>query len=191
MHMAWVRTTCGRLKSDFRYSKDIVYNNFPWPQLPDPAFRRSAPNGRDRQRHPNRAPAVRPTRDGAGDSRYRAAIEAAAQAVSTPAPGSPTRLADPYDPLTMPPALVKAHAALDKAVDAAYLAAAGRKPPKLSTDAERVAFLFERYQALTSLLPADKAEKGRASAAIRLGPQPTGAVCRHARAGRGTGEGFP
>lgn len=34
MHMAWVRHVCGRLKSDFRYSKDIVYNNFPWPQEP-------------------------------------------------------------------------------------------------------------------------------------------------------------
>lgn len=31
VHMAWVRTVCGRLKSDYRYSKDIVYNNFPWP----------------------------------------------------------------------------------------------------------------------------------------------------------------
>ncbi len=34
MHMSWVRYTCGRLKSDFRYSKDIVYNNFPWPDDP-------------------------------------------------------------------------------------------------------------------------------------------------------------
>ncbi len=34
MHMAWVRQVCGRLKSDFRYSKDIVYNNFPWPESP-------------------------------------------------------------------------------------------------------------------------------------------------------------
>ena len=31
MHMAWVRTTCGRLESRFRYSAGIVYNNFPWP----------------------------------------------------------------------------------------------------------------------------------------------------------------
>ena len=31
VHMAWVRVVAGRLKSDFRYSKDIVYNNFPWP----------------------------------------------------------------------------------------------------------------------------------------------------------------
>jgi len=29
-HMAWMRTVAGRLKSDYRYSKDIVYNNFPW-----------------------------------------------------------------------------------------------------------------------------------------------------------------
>lgn len=35
MHMAWVKTVCGRLKSDFRYSKEIVYNNFPWPHSPN------------------------------------------------------------------------------------------------------------------------------------------------------------
>ncbi|MGH8673827.1 MAG: type IIL restriction-modification enzyme MmeI, partial [Burkholderiales bacterium] len=34
MHMAWVRYTCGRLESRYRYSKDIVYNNFPWPKEP-------------------------------------------------------------------------------------------------------------------------------------------------------------
>lgn len=31
VHMAWMRTVCGRLKSDYRYSNTIVYNNFPWP----------------------------------------------------------------------------------------------------------------------------------------------------------------
>ncbi len=31
VHMAWVRAVCGRIKSDYRYSNDIVYNNFPWP----------------------------------------------------------------------------------------------------------------------------------------------------------------
>lgn len=36
VHMAWMRTVCGRMKSDYRYSKDIVYNNFPWP-APTPA----------------------------------------------------------------------------------------------------------------------------------------------------------
>ena len=35
VHMAWTRVVCGRLKSDYRYSNDIVYNNFPWPDLSD------------------------------------------------------------------------------------------------------------------------------------------------------------
>ena len=34
MHMTWVRSVCGRIKSDYRYSNTIVYNNFPWPQDP-------------------------------------------------------------------------------------------------------------------------------------------------------------
>jgi len=33
MHMVWVKAVCGRLKSDYRYSKDIVYNNFPFPRI--------------------------------------------------------------------------------------------------------------------------------------------------------------
>ncbi len=133
MHMAWVRSVCGRLKSDYRYSAGIVYNNFPWPDLLEDST--------------------------------RAAIETAAQGVldmRAQFPGS--TLADLYDPLTMPPALVKAHQQLDKAVDAAYIAAekaAGRKPPKLGSDAERVAFLFERYQQLTSLLPGAKPKRQR------------------------------
>lgn len=32
IHMAWVRAVCGRIKSDYRYSKDVVYNNFPFPE---------------------------------------------------------------------------------------------------------------------------------------------------------------
>jgi len=36
VHMAWTRTVCGRLKSDYRYSNTVVYNNFPWPN-PTPA----------------------------------------------------------------------------------------------------------------------------------------------------------
>jgi hypothetical protein len=35
IHMAWMRVTCMRLKSDYSYSKDIVYNNFPWPTPTD------------------------------------------------------------------------------------------------------------------------------------------------------------
>lgn len=105
-----------------------------------------------------------PLPEGEG-SKHRAAIEAAAQGVLDARAQFPdATLADLYDPLSMPPALVKAHQALDRAVDAAYIAAekaAGRKPPKLGSDAERVAFLFERYQALTSLLPAAKPAKPR------------------------------
>ena len=181
MHMAWLRSVGGRLKSDYRYSAGIVYNNFPWPELSGaPSKSDSRLRGNDEQEerrigeqgergndapdaHGNDAPAAR-AQDGQGH-KHRAAIEAAAQAVLGARAQFPeATLADLYDPLTMPPALVKAHAALDKAVDAAYLAAekaAGRKPPRLDTDAERVAFLFQRYQALTSLLPADKPKKPR------------------------------
>ncbi len=35
MHMAWMRSVCGRLKSDYRYSNELVYNNFPWPEIED------------------------------------------------------------------------------------------------------------------------------------------------------------
>lgn len=34
MHMVWVNYVCGKLESRYRYSKDIVYNNFPWPENP-------------------------------------------------------------------------------------------------------------------------------------------------------------
>jgi hypothetical protein len=133
MHMAWVRAVCGRLESRYRYSAGIVYNNFPWPE--------------------------------AVDDKHRTAIEVAAQGVLDTRTKFPdSNLADLYDPLTMPPALVKAHQQLDKAVDAAYLAAekaAGRKAPRIATDAERVAFLFQRYRSLTSLLRADKPKKTR------------------------------
>jgi len=123
MHMAWMRTVGGRLKSDYRYSGSMIYNTFPWPE----------PN--DKQ---------------------RIAIETAAQAILDARALYPeSSLADLYDPLSMPPELVKAHAALDKAVDAAY----GYKGGK--DDASRVAFLFERYQQLTSLLPAATAKKTR------------------------------
>ncbi len=140
MHNAWMRTTCGRLKSDYRYSASIVYNNFPWPDLPA----LSEPNQPPAQAQP-----------------AQAAIEIAAQAVldaRAQFPGS--SLADLYDPLTMPPALLRAHQKLDAAVDKAYQRCGGKK--SYASDAERVAFLFERYQQLTSLLPVAAAKKTRA-----------------------------
>jgi hypothetical protein len=122
MHMAWVRSVCGRLKNDYRYSKDIVYNNYPWPSDPT-----------DKQ---------------------KTAIEESAKGVlDARAVHLDASLADLYDPVAMPPDLRKAHQALDKAVDADY----GKKT--FSSDAERVAFLFELYHKYTSLLPAPEKQK--------------------------------
>jgi hypothetical protein len=143
MHNAWIRTTCGRLKSDFRYSAGIVYNNFPWPDLPKSSETNQA---------------VAPVH------KAQAAIEIAAQAVldaraQFQTGAQPASLADLYDPLTMPPVLLKAHQKLDAAVDAAYALCGGKKSWK--NDAERVAFLFELYQRYTSLLPTDKVRPKR------------------------------
>lgn len=135
MHNAWMRTTCGRLKSDYRYSNTIVYNNFPWPEIP---------------------PSPPLTKGGSAPRGGILAIEAAAQAILDARALYPeSSLADLYDPLTMPPELVKAHTALDKAVDAAYQYKGSKD------DAARVAFLFERYQQLTSLLPVTPVKKSR------------------------------
>ena len=143
MHMAWVKYVCGRIKSDYRYTSQIVYNNFPWPDLP---------------------PHLEPNKPPTPAHKAQIAIETAAQAIldaRAKFPGS--SLADLYDPLTMPPLLLKAHQKLDAAVDAAYALGTGGHSGKKTwkTDAERVAFLFERYLQLTSLLPAPKAKPAR------------------------------
>jgi len=124
MHMAWVRYVAGRLKSDYRYSGQIVYNNFPWPSNPT--------------------------------EKQQTLVEEAAQAVLDARAAHPeSTLADLYDPVAMPPDLRRAHQWLDKAVDAAY------EKKNFSTDAERVAFLFELYQKYTSLFPAPAIQKKR------------------------------
>ncbi len=88
--------------------------------------------------------------------KQRETIESNAQAVLDARTKFPTAtLSDLYDPLAMPPELSKAHQALDRAVDAAY----GKK--SFASEAERVAFLFDRYQQLTSLLPTAPAKKVR------------------------------
>lgn len=74
-------------------------------------------------------------------------------------------LVDLYDPITMPANLLNAHQTLDQAVDAAY----GYKGAP--TDAARVALLFERYQQITSLLPAIKTKaspKGQPRISIKV-----------------------
>ena len=65
-------------------------------------------------------------------------------------------LADLYDPLTMPPALVKAHNDLDKTVDLAY------RPQPFTSEANRMVFLFELYEKYTAgLFTETKAKKTR------------------------------
>ncbi|TAN62887.1 DNA methylase [bacterium] len=124
MHMAWMRSVCGRLESRYQYSAGIVYNNFPWPSEPT--------------------------------EKQHTTIETAAQAVLDARATHPdASLADLYDPVAMPPNLRKAHQALDKAVDVAY----GKK--NFTSDAQRVAFLFELYHKYTSLLPAPETPKKR------------------------------
>ncbi len=113
MHMAWVKVVCGRLESRYRYSKEIVYNNYPWP--------------------------VNPT------EKQVEVVEAAAQSVLDARKQFPeSSLADLYDPNTMPAALVKAHQALDKAVDLCY-----RSQPFLN-ETKRIEFLFELYDKYTA-----------------------------------------
>ena len=65
-------------------------------------------------------------------------------------------LADLYDPIAMPPDLAAAHAALDRAVDAAYGQRGG-----FATEAARLAFLFARYQALVAPLDATPTRRPR------------------------------
>lgn len=65
-------------------------------------------------------------------------------------------LADLYDPLTMPPSLVKAHNELDKAVDLAY------RPQPFISEAKRMEFLFELYEKYTAdLFTKEKVKKGK------------------------------
>ena len=120
MHMTWVRYVCGRLKSDFRYSNTIVYNNYPFPE-----------NVSNKQKQK---------------------VETAAQAVlDTRAKYPDSSLADLYDPVTMPPDLVKAHQTLDKAVDLCY------RPQPFVSELNRIEYLFSLYEALTA--PLLKVEK--------------------------------
>jgi hypothetical protein len=122
MHMAWVKYVCGRLKSDYRYSKDIVYNNFPFPE-----------NITDKQKQ---------------------TVETCAQAVlDTRAKYPDSSLADLYDPLTMPPDLLKAHQKLDKAVDLCY------RPQPFTSELNRIEYLFELYEKLTAPLLSTSKQK--------------------------------
>ena len=122
MHMAWVNTVCGRLESRYRYSNEIVYNNYPWPENPS--------------------------------EKQIKTIEEKAQIVLDVRASFPnSSLADLYNPLTMPPALVKVHNELDKAVDLAYSKQA------FTSEAKRMEFLFELYEKYTADLFAKEKPK--------------------------------
>jgi len=130
MHNAWMRYVAGRLESRYRYSNQIVYNNYPWPVN----LSREAID------------AVSKAAQGVLDARE-------SEFKRDPA----VTLATLYDPDYMPPALLKAHQALDRTVDAAYVPDGGKR--KWESDAERVAFLFRRYRELTSILPGDRSSQ--------------------------------
>lgn len=124
MHMTWVRYTCGRLKSDYRYSNTLVYNNYPWPDNP-------------------------------GDKAVKPVEEKAQQVLDARLEFPDSSLADLYDPLTMPPKLVKAHQELDKAVDLCY------RPQPFSDEAGRIEYLFELYHRYTAGLFREEKKKKR------------------------------
>ncbi len=124
MHMTWVNYVCGRLESRFRYSNDIVYNNFPWPE---------SPSEKNIKLVEEKAQAVLDARNEFPDS----------------------SLADLYDPLTMPPKLVKAHDELDRAVDLCY-----RSQP-FPNETKRIEFLFELYEKYTAGLFKEEKKKGK------------------------------
>lgn len=113
MHMVWVRYACGRLKSDFRYSNTLVYNNYPFPLTPT-------------------------------DAQKKKVEEAAQTVLDTRAKYPGSTLADLYDPVTMPPDLVRAHTALDKAVDLCY------RPQPFPNELSRIEFLFGLYEQITA-----------------------------------------
>ncbi len=119
MHNTWMRAVCGRLKSDYQYSAGIVYNNFPWPET-----------SKDSQQQK------------IAEAAQQILDERQAEVDRCTQQGQTCSLATLYAAGNMPAGLVKAHAALDKAVDAAYSYKGGKD------DAARVAFLFGLYQQL-------------------------------------------
>jgi hypothetical protein len=133
IHNDWMRYIAGRLKSDYLYSAEIVYNNFPFPCHPELD---SGSQIADQVRND------------------KTKIETLAQAILDARAEFPdSSLADLYNPLTMPPKLLKAHEALDKAVDKLY------RKEGFKSDTERVAHLFELNRTLTSLVREEKKAK--------------------------------
>ena len=109
--MTWVAYTCGRIKSDYRYSNELVYNNYPWPSNIN--------------------------------AKLNKAVETKSKKVLDERVKHPTKsLAELYNQKKMPVGLLKAHQALDKAVDTCYLA------QSFSSEKKRMEFLFKEYHKL-------------------------------------------
>ena len=153
MHTAWMRYTCGRMKSDYQYSSQIVYNNYPWPERPTAQQRAAVETAAQR------VLSVRAEFLGFGVPPSGGPV-AAKSARKPPKGGTPNAtLADLYDPLGMPPALVKGYADLDGAVGLCY------RPQPFESERHRVEFLFALYEKLTApLLPATKPKRGKKAA---------------------------
>ena len=133
VHMAWMRAVCGRLKSDYRYSNTIVYNNFPWP-FSEKQTDLFAPNGTHQKAKNVSSEQIRV---------LKTKIEQTAQKILDARAKYPdSSLADLYDETVMPPELRKAHQENDRAVMQAY----GFNPKM--TESEIVAELFKIYERL-------------------------------------------
>ena len=131
VHMAWMRTVAGRLKSDYSYSNNIVYNNFPWPEC------LAAKNAEDAKDEDESLRTLR--------SLWQK-IERSAQAILDARAKYPdATLAQMYgDKMYLFPELVAAHEANDRAVLAAYGLAPDTPEPEI------VAHLFGLYAAMTA-----------------------------------------
>ena len=151
MHNSWMRQVCGRMKSDYQYSNSIVYNNFPWPMLDG-----AGPGSGGEATGEGVAEAIAGARGRLPPLNLKQHVETYAQAVLDARATFPdSSLADLYDPLSMPPVLVKAHRDLDAAVDKCY-----RKEP-FRSELERVEFLFALYERYTETLTAGAGAKKR------------------------------
>lgn len=128
MHNAWMRTVAGRLKSDYRYSNTIVYNNFPFPLT---RAERENATGDVKKAIANIEKLAQNILD--IRAKYRQSDEPPSLAALY---NPPATAVDPYLDLR------QAHAKLDKAIDALY------RPEPFANEAERVRFLFARYQSL-------------------------------------------
>lgn len=148
VHMAWMRAVCGRLKSDYRYSKELVYNTFPWPGAAAQENRTQEKGNRSQksgERNQENDVFAHKLRKLSPDSCVLSSaeiqrIEATAQKIlDARAKYQDCSLADLYDETFMPADLRKAHKENDRAVLQAY-----GFPMDLS-ESEIVSRLFEMY----------------------------------------------